>query len=104
MAWRFPKYPLLVTRTPDIDDLNRNFYEYVEEVGGRLNEHNWDESASNGLTISHMADDIFVWHSASVTQAVDSNTDGHGTGHLPNGGNWFEIVPDPQWRKVTGRP
>ena len=101
MSHRFPKHPLLNTRVPDLEDVNANFYEIVEEVNGRLNEHNWDESATNGLVIGDLAKDLFVWHQASVYQEVDTGTTA-GVEFKPNAGNWDEIPHDPQWRKVAG--
>ena len=101
MSHRFPKFPLLNTRVPDLEDTNANFYEVAEEVNGRLNEHNWDKSSSNGFTASHLATDLFVWHSAGVSQGIDANTDGPSSATFtPTGGNWDKVFPDPQWRTV----
>lgn len=100
MSHRFPKFPLLNTRVPDLEDTNANFYEVAEEVNGRLNEHNWDKSSSNGFTASHLATDLFVWHSASRFQDVDLDTN-DGTTFTPNAGQWHEIPQDPQWRTVA---
>ena len=105
MSHRFPKYPLVDTpagaRVPDVDDMNANFYEISEELTGGLNEHNWDEASSNGLTISHLATDLFVWHNATVYQAIDGHTD-TSPAWMPTGGNWVKIPYDPQWRTITG--
>lgn len=78
MSWRVPKFPLLNTRVTDLEDLNANFFEYVEELGGSLNEHNWSGSVGtpSARAITAVTDidpsSAFVWHSAS--QYVDYTT------------------------------
>ena len=62
MSWRFPRFPTKANRVPSVDDMNENFFEFVEEIGGRLNEHNW---AANAISAkADVAQDAcFVWHS-----------------------------------------
>lgn len=63
MTWRFPRYLLTDGRTVNADDVNDNFLEVVEELGGRLNEHNFAyDTISQTTEIS--GDAAFVWHSA----------------------------------------
>tara|TARA_R110000751_G_scaffold41550_3_gene97368 strand:- start:107 stop:817 length:711 start_codon:yes stop_codon:yes gene_type:complete len=102
MSHRFPKFPLLPTSVPDLDDVNANFYETAEEVNGLLNEHNWDESATNGIGIGDLATDLFVWHSAGVYEPIDLNTSGPASNLFTpkEGFNWYKIPQDPQWRTV----
>tara|TARA_R110002110_G_scaffold148246_2_gene339257 strand:+ start:2696 stop:3385 length:690 start_codon:yes stop_codon:yes gene_type:complete len=101
MSHRFPKFPLLTPRVPDLEDTNANFYEVAEEVNGRLNEHNWDKASSNGFTASHLATDLFVWHSAGVAQGILANLDGTSSDTPTTGSSWHKIPPDPQWRVVA---
>ena len=61
MSWKFPKYPVKNTQVIDLEDMNENFLESVEEIGGRLNEHNWKEGAI-AATTSLEKDAAFAWH------------------------------------------
>lgn len=98
MSWRLPKFPGKNTRVNDGDDLNANFYEVVEEVGGRLNEHNW--KAATAIAATDIASDAaFVWHNVDVLQDMFSNTTG-ATAFTPNGGNWTRIEATPEWQPI----
>ena len=63
MSWRFPKYPVKNTQVVDLEDVNANFEEYAEELGGQLNEHNWKENAISATT-SLEKDAAYCWHSS----------------------------------------
>lgn len=63
MSWKFPKFPVKNTQVVDLEDMNANFEEFAEELGGQLNEHNWKEGAISSVTTIDK-DAAFVWHSA----------------------------------------
>lgn len=63
MSWRFPKFPLEDGMVPAVDDVNANFREVTDELGGKLNEQNFQKGAI--ARISEVEPDAaFVWHSA----------------------------------------
>ena len=71
MSWRFPKFPTATNSVPDVDDTNANFYEVVEEIGGRLNEHNF---ASGSFTKGQVSPEAgFVYHSNSKNSGNTDN-------------------------------
>tara|TARA_R100001082_G_scaffold98004_1_gene66088 strand:- start:15607 stop:16347 length:741 start_codon:yes stop_codon:yes gene_type:complete len=72
MSWRFPKYPVKNTQTVDLEDVNANFLEYAEELGGQLNEHNWKEGAI-AATTSLEKDAAFAWHQGGAYDARPSH-------------------------------
>jgi len=59
MAIRYPRNTLASGQPLDHEEFNENLRGFASELDGRLNEHNWDDAATNGLTISDM-------HPASV--------------------------------------
>ena len=65
MSWRFQKLPLTITTVPDVDDMNENFYEIAEEIGGKLNEHNWTSGAFSSAVTNLALDSCFVYHSGA---------------------------------------
>jgi hypothetical protein len=92
MSWKFPKYPIKETQVVDLEDMNENFYSFAEEIGGRLNEHNWQEGAISSNT-QVAKDAAFVWH-----QDGDSPTIGTFLAH-PNTGDQL-ITARPTWTKI----
>ena len=65
MSWRFQKLPITTTTVPDVDDMNENFYEIAEEIGGKLNEHNWKSGAFSSAVTNLALDSCFVYHSGA---------------------------------------
>jgi hypothetical protein len=73
MSWRFSKFPIKATRIPDSEDTNDNFLEIVEEIGGELNEHNWQDKGDAATAIARTdidRDDVFLWHSVGDQRAA----------------------------------
>lgn len=72
MSWKFPKFPIKAGRLTDARDTDDNFLEFVEEVGGELNEHNWQDKTDAGAAALQRTDvsrdDLFVWHSDGVAK------------------------------------
>ena len=100
MSWRFPKYPVKNTQVIDLEDMNENFYGYAEELGGRLNEHNWKDGAIPATT-SLAKDAAFVWHSGGAAPIKDM-----GAPPLPQAVTSAavndQVVPaKPTWTKVS---
>jgi hypothetical protein len=98
VSWRLPKFPLKNTRVNDADDVNANFYEVVEELGGHLSEHNWNQTTSI-VNTDIASDAAFVWHSVAVVQAMFSNLTA-ATDFTPDGGNWARIETTPGWELI----
>lgn len=67
MSWKYPKHRIKPAEVVEIDDLNRDFSAFSEELDGGLNEHNW---AKDSFTRLDCADDVSVecWQ---TKQAVD---------------------------------
>lgn len=65
MSWRFPKFPTATNSVPDVDETNANFYEVVEEIGGRLNEHNF-EAGTFSIYAALDSDAGFVFHAKDM--------------------------------------
>jgi hypothetical protein len=92
MSWRFPKYPVKNTQVVDLEDMNENFYGFAEEIGGRLNEHNWKEGAISATT--HLAKDAaFVWHQDGEAPTLLSSM------QTPGSGSQL-ITARPTWTKI----
>lgn len=107
MSWRFPKFPIKAARLTDALDTDDNFLEFVEEVGGELNEHNWQNKATAATAIPRTGvdrDDIFLWHSIGVdkttaglpsaTQLINGTavgSPGTGTIYVPNANAWTPL-------------
>jgi len=73
VSWKFPKFPIKAGRLTDALDTDDNFLEFVEEVGGELNEHNWQDKTDAGPARRFQRtdvsrDDLFVWHSDGVAK------------------------------------
>ncbi len=62
MSWKYPKYPVKNTQVVDLEDVNANFKEFADELGGQLNEHNWKEGAISSVNTIDK-DAAYVWHS-----------------------------------------
>tara|TARA_R100001082_G_scaffold38693_2_gene20391 strand:+ start:3619 stop:4296 length:678 start_codon:yes stop_codon:yes gene_type:complete len=41
MSWKYPEQPVKSGDVVEIDDINRTFTRFAEELDGGLNEHNW---------------------------------------------------------------
>ena len=96
MSWRFPRFPTKANRVPSVDDMNENFFEFTEEIGGRLNEHNWKAGAISSKT-DIKQDACFVWHSNDndpETQYPTAATATSGDGDV-------DIPQRVAWREVT---
>ena len=63
MSWRFPKFPVQDGLVPNVDDINANFREVTDELGGKLNEQNWHKGAVDKIREVEPSA-AFVWHSA----------------------------------------
>ena len=48
MSWKIQKYRPIDTDAMDIRDINENFYGYIDELSGGLNEHNFTAGAFTG--------------------------------------------------------
>ena len=71
MSWKFPKYPVKNAQVIDLEDVNANFREFADELGGQLNEHNWKEGAISATT-SLEKDAAYCWHSSGAhSQQMD---------------------------------
>lgn len=67
MAWKYPKHRNRDAQPMDLDALNTNFELVVQEMQGRLNEHNWasgaftsDEATTKGavLRVKQSAEEV----------------------------------------------
>lgn len=78
MSWKFPKHRPINTDSMDPEEVNENFFPVVEELSGKLNEHNFSKGMLTdgskfeddaGLSITHMgkADDPTWAASATPT-------------------------------------
>lgn len=92
MSWRFPKYPVKNTQVVDLEDMNENFYGFAEEIGGRLNEHNWKEGAISATT-QIAKDAAFVWHQDGEAPTLNSSL------AYPDTGDQL-ITARPTWTKI----
>lgn len=72
MSWRFPKYPVKNTQVVDLEDMNENFYSFAEELGGQLNEHNFQEGAISATT-QVAKDAAFVWHQSGAAPTPNTS-------------------------------
>ena len=90
MSWRFPKFPTATNSVPDVDDTNANFYEVVEELGGRLNEHNFSGASFTRGDVAPEAG--FVYHSNS--------NDAGDTDNPAIGASDIRIPARSGWRKI----
>lgn len=89
MAWRFPEHTPVSSGVTDNEDMNRGMLPTAEELGGRLNEHNWKDNAiqdRSDLDISA----AFHWHQSSQAVVLRSST------------NAFLVRPIAEWTSVTG--
>ena len=57
MSWKYPKHRIKPADVVEIDDLNRDFSTFSEELDGGLNEHNW---AKDSFTRLDCADDVSI--------------------------------------------
>ena len=57
MSWKYPKHRIKPAEVVEIDDLNRDFSTFSEELDGGLNEHNW---AKDSFTRLDCASDVSI--------------------------------------------
>jgi len=69
MSWRHPERSIKDGTPIDPDDVNKAFKPFVDELGGRLNEHNFAEGAFNQ---DDFAEDMAV-RTATINQYVDTS-------------------------------
>ena len=93
MSWRFPKHLVTDGRVTSVDEINENFLEPVEELGGSLNEHNFSVSAIP--SVANMAiDSAFVYHYKNAGWVDHFGVIGGGTGttqELSAGIDWAPL-------------
>jgi len=91
MSWKYPKYRVRNTQVVDLEDVNANFKEFADELGGQLNEHNWKENAIVATT-SLEKDAAYAWHSAGA--------------FVQRGSDWPQPVTggSPQDQLISARP
>ena len=92
MSWKYPENPLRPGSVVEIDDINRNFTKYAEELDGGLNEHNW---AKNSFTKSHCTDDVSIetWRKAVEQNPAESPDD------LPY--EYYRIQQQSSWAVIS---
>lgn len=90
MSWRFPKFPVRNGLIPNVDDVNANFREVTNEMGGKLNEQNWHKGTVDKIREVE-ANAAFVWHSAqrSHIDFFGGTTTGRHTITLNS--NWVDV-------------
>ena len=102
MTWKLPRYLTADGRVVNAEDVNENLLEVVEELGGRLNEHNFSSNVI-ASTAEMSGDAAFVWHSAdagyvnhfSVIASGEVTNDTIGTTQeIPAGVDWTAILVD----------
>ena len=91
MAWKHPRENIRNNDVPSVEPLNRNFADFDEEIGGRLNEHNWAASGFNDAT--HFADDIAIrlYHAYTESDGGDDPSYGAvtpGEFLIPHNSQW----------------
>lgn len=87
MSWKFPRHNIRSGYVMDVDDLNENIWEFVEEINGNLNEHNF---ASSGFSRANVADDAVMRLWVDSTSADPSDRTATPTGYtdLSNSVGW----------------
>lgn len=88
MSWRFPPEKPKTYWTLDPDQISHNMHAFAEEVGGRLNEHNWTADALPSVLASNWSPRIggHWWH-----DRVD-------TAPTPGGG--LDLDPTTRWASI----
>ena len=111
MSWRFPRHLITDGRVLDADDLNQDFQPFAEELGGKLNEHNWQEQSVESFSYVQR-DAAFLYH-WSGQRGVSTGTPLLKPGQTKNflfGSTLaasevdlvHEILPISDWNVVTG--
>jgi hypothetical protein len=97
VAWKYPKHRLAKNRPASVDEINEDLAAVAQE-SGRLNEHNWKNSAiSNRTSLAHSAS----IRSSGVYQAVP-HIDGEGIMWAVGGTGGSEGTKPNYYRQQTG--
>jgi len=92
MSWRYKLYNIEPEQVVTIDPINDNFQPYVEELGGALNAHNFDDEA---LSLSNFKDSA-----AHIFHLSQANNVGLGKLGYDNStaANWVIIRANESWQ------
>lgn len=110
MSWRFPRHLITDGRVLDADDLNQDFQPFAEELGGKLNEHNWQKDSIESISYVQR-DAAFLYHWAGRRHVLEGYgpTTFYQLVHFLDGNTLnpdvvdrvHEILPTLDWNVVT---
>lgn len=92
MSWKYPEHKPKAGGVVEVDDLNRSFNAYAQEVSGGLNEHNWSKDTFH-RTYCDEDVAIEVWQSKLAVDPSSALDD-------PTNDN-FKIRISRGWQKIT---
>lgn len=98
MAQIFPKYNPKTGEVMDTDVYNENFRTVVEEVGGRLNEHNWKAGAISDIDDCSADYVLRTGHSYETVNWTTLNSFGQ---PAANPTNAFKVNQLMEWQSIN---